>query len=201
MTDARRQAPAIARNRAPLLSVLRPRLPRSGLVLELASGTGEHLVALAALTPGLAFQPTDPDPEARASIDGWGRHLGLGNLHPALPLDAAAPGTWPLGAAAAVLCVNMIHIAPWAATLGLMRGAGRLLPAGGPLFLYGPFRRGGSHTAPSNAAFDESLRARDPSWGVRDIEAVAEAAAEAGLVLSEAIPMPANNLTLVFRRA
>jgi hypothetical protein len=200
MTDARRLAPAVARNRAPLLAALRPRLPRSGLVLELASGTGEHLAALAALTPGLSFQPTDPEPEARASIDAWARHLGLGNLHPALPLDAAAPGTWPLGAAAAVLCVNMIHIAPWAATLGLMRGAGRLLSAGGPLFLYGPFRRGGSHTATSNAAFDESLRARDPSWGVRDIEAVAEAAAEAGLTLSEAIPMPANNLTLVFRR-
>jgi hypothetical protein len=120
-------------------------------------------------------------------------------MRPALPLDAAAPETWPIAAADAILCVNMIHIAPWAATLGLLRGAARLLPPGAPLFLYGPFRRGGAHTAPSNAAFDESLRARDPAWGVRDLEAVA-AAAE-GFGPPELIPMPANNLTVVFRRS
>jgi SAM-dependent methyltransferase len=198
-SDARLFAPAVARNRDPLLAVLRPRLPRAGLVLEIASGTGEHLAALAALTPDLAFQPTDPDPAARASADAWARHLAAGNMRPALPLDAAAPETWPVAAADAILCVNMIHIAPWAATLGLLRGAARLLPPGAPLFLYGPFRRGGAHTAPSNAAFDESLRARDPAWGVRDLEAVA-AAAE-GFGPPELIPMPANNLTVVFRRS
>jgi SAM-dependent methyltransferase len=197
--DARLVAPAVARNRDPLLAALRPRLPREGLVLEIASGTGEHLAALAALTPDLTFQPTDPDPDARASADAWARHLAAGNMRPALPLDAAAPESWPVAAADAILCVNMVHISPWAATLGLMRGAARLLPAGAPLFLYGPFRRGGAHTAPSNAAFDESLRARDPAWGVRDLEAVA-AAAE-GFHAPEVIPMPANNLTLVFRRA
>jgi SAM-dependent methyltransferase len=198
-SDARLFAPAVARNRDPLLAVLRPRLPRAGLVLEIASGTGEHLAALAALTPDLAFQPTDPDPAARASANAWARHLAAGNMRPALPLDAAAPETWPVAAADAILCVNMIHIAPWAATLGLLRGAARLLPPGAPLFLYGPFRRGGAHTAPSNAAFDESLRARDPAWGVRDLEAVA-AAAE-GFGPPELIPMPANNLTVVFRRS
>lgn len=196
--DARLFAPAVARNRDPLLAVLRPRLPRAGLLLEVASGTGEHLAALAALTPDLTFQPTDPDPDARASADAWARHLAAGNMRPALPLDAAAPDTWPVAAADAILCVNMVHISPWAATLGLMRGAAQLLPPGAPLFLYGPFRRGGAHTAPSNAAFDESLRARDPAWGVRDLEAVA-AAAE-GFGPPELVPMPANNLTVVFRR-
>jgi SAM-dependent methyltransferase len=196
--DARLFAPAVARNRDPLLAVLRPRLPRAGLVLEVASGSGEHLAALAALTPALAFQPTDPDPDARASADAWARHLAAGNLRPALPLDAALPDTWPVAAADAILCVNMLHIAPWAATLGLLGGAARLLPPGGPLFLYGPFRRGGAHTAPSNGAFDESLRARDPAWGVRDLEAVAEAAK--GFSPPEIIPMPANNLVVVFRR-
>ena len=197
--DPRRFAPAVARNRDPLLAVLRPRLPRRGLVLEVASGTGEHLAALAALTPDLTFQPTDPDPDARASTDAWAQHLSARNMRPALPLDAAAPETRPVAAADAMLCVNMVHIAPWAATLGLLRGAARLLPPGAALVLYGPFRRGGIHTAPSNAAFDASLRARDPAWGVRDLDAVA-AAAE-GFHRPEIIPMPANNLTVVFRRA
>ena len=198
--DARRFAPAVARNRAPLLAALRPRLPRAGLVLEVACGTGEHIAALAALTPDLVFQPTDPDAPSRASCDAWAAHAGAANLRPALPLDATAPETWPVAEAAAVICVNMIHIAPWAATLGLMRGAARILPPGGPLFLYGPFRRDGAHTAPSNAAFDESLKARDPAWGVRDLEAVAAVAAEAGFGPPEVITMPANNLVVVFRR-
>jgi SAM-dependent methyltransferase len=197
--DPRLFSPAVARNRGPLLAVLRPRLPRAGLVLEVASGSGEHLAALAALTPDLAFQPTDPDPEARASADAWARHLGAANMRPALPLDATAPDSWPVAAADAILCVNLLHIAPWAATLGLLRGAARLLPAGAPLFLYGPFRRGGAHTAPSNAAFDEGLRARNPAWGVRDLEAVAEAAR--GFAPPEIITMPANNLVAVFRRS
>jgi hypothetical protein len=199
--DARLFAPAVARNRDPLLAVLRPRLPPAGLVLEVASGTGEHLASLASLTPWLLFQPTDPDPAARASADAWALHLAAANMRGALPLDAATPDAWPVAHADAVLCINMVHISPWTATLGLLAGAARLLPPGAPLFLYGPFRRGGAHTAPSNAAFDDSLRARDPGWGVRDLEAVAAVAAAAGFAPPEIIPMPANNLTLMFRRA
>jgi SAM-dependent methyltransferase len=200
--DARREAPAAARNRGPILAVLRRHLPaRGGLVLEVASGTGEHAVHFAAALPALVFQPSDPDPEARASADAWARGSRLSNLRPALALDAAAPPEdWPLARADAVLCVNMIHIAPWTAALGLVRGAARLLPPGGPLILYGPFRRGGRHTAPSNAAFDAALRAQDPAWGVRDLEAVAEEAAARGFGPPEVEAMPANNLTLVFRR-
>lgn len=193
-------APAAARNREPILRALRPVLPPSGLLLEVASGSGEHALHLARALPGLVVQPSDPDPDHRRSVDAWAATAALPNLRPALPLDAAAPD-WPLPAADAVLCVNMIHIAPWAATLGLLRGASRLLPPGGPLLLYGPFRRGGAHTGPGNAAFDDSLRARDPRWGVRDLEAVAAAAAAEGLALAEVLPMPADNLVLVFRRA
>jgi SAM-dependent methyltransferase len=199
MTDPRRFAPAAARNRDPILAALRPRLPGAGLVLEVASGSGEHAIHLAAALPALTFQPSDPDPGARASIDAWAAKAGLANIRPALALDAAA-ADWPAAAADAVVCINMIHIAPWAACEGLVRGAARLLPAGGPLILYGPYRRGGRHTAPSNAAFDADLRARDPAWGVRDLEAVAALAAGQGFGPPEAVEMPANNLTVIFRR-
>jgi SAM-dependent methyltransferase len=199
MTDPRRFAPAAARNRDPILAALRPRLPGAGLVLEVASGSGEHAIHLAAALPALTFQPSDPDPGARASIDAWAAKAGLANIRPALALDAAA-ADWPAAAADAVVCINMIHIAPWAACEGLVRGAARLLPAGGPLILYGPYRRGGRHTAPSNAAFDADLRARDPAWGVRDLEAVAALAAAEGFGPPEAVEMPANNLTVIFRR-
>ncbi len=199
MTDPRRFAPAAARNRDPILAALRPRLPGAGLVLEVASGSGEHAIHLAAALPALTFQPSDPDPGARASIDAWAAKAGLANIRPALALDAAA-ADWPAAAADAVVCINMIHIAPWAACEGLVRGAARLLPAGGPLILYGPYRRGGRHTAPSNAAFDADLRARDPVWGVRDLEAVAALAAAEGFGPPEAVEMPANNLTVIFRR-
>lgn len=199
MTDARRFAPAAARNRGPILAVLRTLLPARGLVLEVASGSGEHAIHVAADFPALTVQPSDPDPEARASITAWTAEAGLPNIRPALALDAGA-ADWPLAAADAVLCINMIHIAPWPATEGLVRGAARLLPPGGPLILYGPFRRGGAHTAPSNAAFDDSLRAQDPRWGVRDLEAVAALAAAAGFGAPEVTAMPANNLVLVFRR-
>ncbi|MBL6454909.1 DUF938 domain-containing protein [Belnapia sp. T6] len=195
MTDARRYAPATLRNREPILAVLRRHLPPAGLVLEVASGTGEHAAHFAAALPGLTFQPSDPEPAARTSIAAWG--AGLANLRPPLALDATGED-WP--AADAVLCINMIHIAPWAATLGLMRGAARCLAPGGPLILYGPYRRGGAHTAPGNAAFDADLRARDPEWGVRDLESVAAAAAAQGFGPPVAEEMPANNLTLVFRR-
>ncbi|MBB5695046.1 DUF938 domain-containing protein [Muricoccus pecuniae] len=194
--DPRRQAPAAARNREPILAALREILPRRGLVLEIASGTGEHAAHFAAALPELVFQPSDPDPDLRASIDAWA--AGMPNVRPAIALDASAGG-WPVGAADAVLCINMIHIAPWEAALGLFRGTAALLPPGGPLVLYGPYRRGGRHTAPSNAAFDDDLRRRNPAWGVRALEAVAEAAGREGFGPPEVTEMPANNLLLAFR--
>jgi len=179
-------------------------LPASGPLLEIASGTGEHAVWFAAGLPGLVYQPSDPDPAHRASIAAWIAASGLENLRPPLALDVTAPDWERLPGVprdpAAILCINMIHIAPWSAALGLLRGAGAVLGAGGVLYLYGPYRRGGAHTADSNAAFDRSLRGRDPAWGVRDLEAVTSAAADAGLVLDEVVEMPANNLSLVLRR-
>lgn len=195
----RRQAPAAARNRQPILDILSPRLPAQGLVLEIASGSGEHIVHFAEALPDLVFQPSDPSPEARASIDDWVQALALGNVRPALALDAAGDA-WPLECADAVLCCNMIHIAPWEAAVGLIAGAGRLLPSGGTFYLYGPYRRDGRHTAPSNEAFDLDLRRRNPAWGVRDLEAVAALAETRGFGLPEIIDMPANNLSLVFKR-
>lgn len=196
----KREAPAAARNRQPILEVLRTRLPASGLVLEIASGSGEHAVHFAAALPGLVFQPSDPDAGARASIDAWAEDSGLQNLRPALALDAAA-GDWPVTAADAVLCCNMIHISPWTSAVGLVRGAARILRPGGLLYLYGPYRRDGRHTAPSNEAFDADLRRRNPAWGVRDLEAVAALAAKGGFDAPEVVEMPANNLSVVFRRS
>lgn len=193
---ARRHAPATLRNRAAIAGVLAGVLPVAGDVLEVASGSGEHCAFLAECFPALRWHPSDPEPEARRSIDAW--CAGLGNVAPALALDAAADD-WPVGRADAVLCVNMIHIAPWAATEGLMRGAARVLGAGAPLVLYGPFRRAGVPTATSNEAFDASLRARDPRWGLRELEAVVDAAI--GFALAEVREMPANNLMVVLRRA
>jgi len=198
-SDARLHAPAIARNREPILAVLRQHLPARGLVLEVASGSGEHTVHFARAFPGLDFQPSDPDRQARASIDAWRDEAGLQNIRPALALDAAAE-TWPLSEADAVLCINMIHIAPWEAAVGLVRGAAALLRVDCMLYLYGPFRRDGAHTAPSNAAFDRSLRARDASWGVRDLEAVAALARTHGFTAPIVEAMPANNLSLIFKK-
>jgi SAM-dependent methyltransferase len=198
--DARLYFPATARNRAPILAVLRRYLPRRGLVLEVGSGSGEHLVHFAQAFPDLLFQPSDPDADARASIDAWRAALGLANVRPAITLDATAE-TWPIETADAILCINMVHIAPWAAAEGLVRGAARILPLGGVLYLYGPYKRGGRHTAPSNEAFDASLRARNPDWGVRDLEAVVALAAAAGLAQPGIEPMPANNLSLIFSKA
>lgn len=199
MTDARRFAPATERNRAPLLEVLRRTLPSAGDVLEVASGTGEHAVYFAAALPALRFWPTDPAHESLASIDAWRTHAALANVMPARALDVR-DASWPLERCDALLCVNMIHIAPWACTEALFHGARARLPAGAPLVTYGPYRRGGAHTAPSNEAFDAQLRERNPAWGVRDIEAVTGVAEEAGFALAEVIEMPANNLTLCFRR-
>jgi hypothetical protein len=199
--DARRFAPATARNREPILAVLERVLPARGLVLEIASGTGEHAVAIALRLPELTFQPSDADPGALASIEAWHRHSGLPNLRPALRLDVhAQPWPLPAGAPDAILCINLIHIAPWSACVALLAGAAALLAPGAPLVLYGPYREGGVHTAPSNAAFDADLRQRDPSWGVRDLDAVAAEAAARGLDLDEVVAMPANNRTVVLRR-
>ncbi|MFN3448759.1 MAG: DUF938 domain-containing protein [Roseococcus sp.] len=196
-TDARRHAPAAARNRAALTEALRPFLPARGLLLEIASGSGEHALHLARAFPGLTVQPSDPDPGARASTAAWREAEGPSNLLPPLDLDAA--GEAPFPRAAALLCVNMIHIAPWAACLGHLAKSAAALPPGAPLLLYGPFFREGVETAPSNLAFDAELRARNPAWGVRALEAVAAAAAPA-FALEAAVEMPANNLTLAFRR-
>ena len=201
LSGARLTAPAAARNKAPILDVLRQVLPKTGLVLEIASGTGEHAAFLAEQLPRLAWQPSDPDPGARASIAAWADHAGNPeNLCPPLDLDAAGDD-WPIAAADAVVCVNMIHISPWASCRGLMRGAGRVLPHGGILYLYGPYRVGGRHTAPSNDAFDAGLRSQDPSWGVRDLETVIAEAETNGLAFVETVSMPANNLSVVFRKA
>jgi SAM-dependent methyltransferase len=191
-------APAVARNRDPILTVLREVLPAAGTVLEIASGTGEHAIHFAAALPHLVWQPTDPDAQARGSIAAHAAQAGLANLLAPLELDACAP-LWPVTRADALVSINMIHISPWSATQGLMAGAARLLAAGSPLYLYGPYRHG-LHTAPSNAAFDQSLRARDPAWGVRDLEAVVELAAGHGLALERTVTMPANNLSVIFRR-
>ncbi|WP_232630961.1 DUF938 domain-containing protein [Methylobacterium sp. Leaf118] len=193
-------APAAARNGGAILSVLREVLARGRLVLEVASGSGEHAVRFAAARPDLRWQPSDPEPAALASIAAHARMAALPNLLPPVALDACAR-SWPVARADAIVSINMIHIAPWAATEGLMAGAGRLLPEGGPLYLYGPFRIDGAHTAPSNAGFDEDLRERNPDWGVRDVEAVLAAAAIHGLRLDRAIAMPANNLSLILRKA
>ncbi len=198
--DQRRYAPATVRNREPILAVLQRHLPSQGLVLEIASGTGEHITFFArSLGPGLVFQPTDPDPAARASTDAWTAALGVTNVRPAIELDATS-GDWPVTVADAVLAINMVHISPWAATEGLVRGAARVLPTGGVLYLYGPYRREGGHTAPSNEAFDSDLRSRNPDWGVRDVEAVTELARASGFDTPIIEQMPANNLSLVFRR-
>ena len=192
-------APAVARNRDPILAVLREVLAAPGTVLEIASGSGEHAVHFASALSHLVWQPTDPDAEARRSIAAHAARAQLPNLLPPLALDAAA-AAWPVTQADAIVSINMIHIAPWSAAEGLMAGAARLLPPDSPLYLYGPFREHGRHTAPSNAAFDESLKARDPAWGVRDLDEVVALASRHGLALSRTVAMPANNLSVVFHR-
>ena len=191
-------APAVARNRDPILAVLRRILPVHGTVLEIASGTGEHAVHFAAGLPGLTWQPTDRDADELRSIAAYRTAAQLPNLLAPLELDAASPH-WPVTRADAVVSINMIHIAPWTAAEGLIAGVERVLAAGGVLYLYGPFKENGHHTAPSNAAFDASLRARDPEWGVRDVAEVSDLAGRHGLVLVERVAMPVNNLSLVFR--
>ncbi len=197
--DARRYAPAAARNRAFILTVLQQHLPQHGLVLEVASGTGEHITYFAQVcNQALVFQPSDPDPDARDSIDAWTAALSLPNVLPAIALDAASH-VWPVASADVVVCINMIHITPWGAAIGLIEGAARVLPEDGLLFLYGPFRRAGRHTAASNEAFDQELRRHNPSWGVRDLDDVTALAAAHGFSAPIIIEMPANNLSVVMR--
>ena len=195
-----RAAPSTARNRDPILMVLKPRLPSAGLVLEIASGAGEHALYNAAALPGLLWQPTDPDADALVSIAAWRDRAGTPNLLAPLRLDASDPDSWPVERADAMVNINMIHISPWAATRGLMAGAGRRLPSGGPLYLYGPYFEADVEPAPSNLAFDETLKGRNPAWGIRDLDAVTALAAEHGLDLAERIAMPSNNLSLIFRK-
>ena len=189
------ESPSVARNRDALAAALADWLPARGTVLEVASGSGEHALHFARALPHLVLQPSDPDAEACASIAAYVAEAGLPNLRPPLALDVLASTPFP--PADAVLCINMIHIAPWAACEALLAGAAGVLPAGGPLILYGPFRVAG-HLVDSNADFDAGLRARDPEWGVRDLEAVTAAATD--FAAPDYVPMPANNLLVTFRR-
>lgn len=197
--DERLSAPSAARNRDPILAVLRRVLPESGLVLEIASGTGQHVVHFARALPKLDWQPTELDAQGRRSIAAWIASEGLANVRAPLALDVRAL-PWPVPAADALVCANLIHIAPWAVTEALFAGAALALREASPLVLYGPYALQGRHTAPSNAAFDRDLRERNPEWGVRDLDEVAAAALARGFALVEAVPMPANNFCVHFRK-
>jgi SAM-dependent methyltransferase len=193
----KQHAPATVRNREPIREVLARELPPAGTVLEIASGTGEHAVAFARAFPALTWQPTDADPTSLASIAAHRAEAALPNLAAPLALDVCAP--WPVDTASAIVCINMVHIAPWEAALGLFANAATVLAPGALLYLYGPYRFEGAFTAPSNAEFDRSLRARDPRWGVRDVADLVAAAR--GFALHDTVAMPANNHSLIFRRA
>jgi SAM-dependent methyltransferase len=198
--DGRQFSPSAARNGGPIREVLEKVLPRRGIALEIGSGTGEHVVCFAKAMPGLLWQPSDPDPASRASIAAWIAAEGLANVRTPVAIDVreAVWGVEDEAPFGALISLNMIHIAPWESGLGLLAGAGRLLRPDGVFYLYGPFMRGGAHTAPSNAAFDADLKRRDPRWGVRDTDDLVREAAPHGLGLREVIEMPANNLSLVF---
>ena len=197
--EVKRQAPAAARNVAPIGDVLAEWLPRSGLVLEIASGTGEHALAFAKRFPNLDWQPSDPDPEALASIAAWQRE-GPQNLLKPIQLDVCAD-EWPIERADALLCINMVHISPWEASLGLLEGAARLLGEGSSLLMYGPWLEANVETAQSNLTFDQSLKARDSRWGLRLVEDFAAEASIRGLFLADRRAMPANNIMLRFEVA
>jgi SAM-dependent methyltransferase len=201
MTQGLPTSPAADRNTGPILQVLKAHLPTRGRVLEIASGVGQHAAAIARALPDLDWTPSDPSVEAREGIETWRRASGLENLQAPEPIDAADPATWPTGSAHAVVCINMIHISPWSATEGLMRGAAHTLIPGGLLYLYGPYREADVSLAPSNAAFDENLKARNPQWGLRALEDVSRLAQDQGLHLTLRVEMPANNLSLLFRKA
>jgi hypothetical protein len=193
-----RHAPATTSNREPILAVLRDILPSVGLMLEIASGTGEHVRFFAEALPALDWQPSDPDHDALASIAAWSE--GVQNIRPPLQIDASSPD-WPIKRADAILCINMVHISPWAAAEGLFAGAARLLVPHAPLYLYGPYRRAAVPTAPSNEAFDLSLKSRNPEWGLRRLEDVTALAERCGFRFDLLAEMPANNVSVVFRRS
>ncbi len=197
--DHKRHAPATDRNRDAILTHLRVLFRDVASVLEIASGTGQHAAYFGEALPHLRWHPSDVDPENLASIDAWAREHAVANVARAVRLDTTEPA-WPVASADAIFCANMIHISPFASCLGLLDGAQRTLPHGGPLVLYGPYRIGGAHTAPSNAAFDASLKKRDARWGVRDLETVREEASTRGLTLRERFEMPANNQLVVFEK-
>ena len=197
--DGKWSIPAAERNKAPILGVLARVLPSRGLVLEIASGTGQHVMYFAEALSGLAWQPSDPDADLRKSVGLRIQEEGRANVNWPIDLDVTQL-PWPLQTADAIVAINMIHVAPWSATLALFEGAKSLLPTQGVLFLYGPYRRHGQHTSKSNEQFDADLRAQNADWGLRDLEAVSETAASSGFVLAEVVEMPANNFSLVFRR-
>jgi hypothetical protein len=197
--DGKRFAPSAERNKGPILEILARVLPPRGIVLEVASGTGQHVVHFAKALPDLVWQPSERDAELRESIALRIAEEQLANVNLPIDLDVTRL-PWPVQEADAVICINLVHIAPWSATLALLEGAKALLAPQDVLFLYGPYRRFGRHTAPSNEQFDADLRARNPGWGVRDLEAVSEAAASSGFAMSEIVQMPANNFSLVFAR-
>jgi SAM-dependent methyltransferase len=199
VADSRLVSPAADRNKQPILAVLKRVLPKSGLVLEIAAGSGQHSAHFSRALPMLTWQPSDADEDARESIAAWALAEALPNLMPPVALDVRVR-PWPIDRADAIVCINMIHISPWAATLALIDGARETLAPGGVLYLYGPYRIGGAHTAPSNAAFDASLRAQNPEWGVRDLAEVVKVADAAGFDLVETVDMPANNLSVIFRK-
>jgi len=193
----RMESPAAARNRQPILDVLRSVLPEQAKVLEVASGSGEHAVHCVAAMPGWEWQPSDPNAAARGSISAWREQAGLVNLREPLPLDVCS--IWPAGPFDAVIAINLVHISPWEVSEALMARAAERLREGGVLFLYGPYRRNGQHTAPSNVAFDADLKARDSRWGIRDLEQVVDEAQPYGFMLERLVEMPANNLSVIFR--
>jgi len=199
MSDDRQYAPATLRNREFILDVLRDVLPMTGVILEIASGSGEHIVHFARNLPALVFQPSDPDPNALLSIAAWVSATGVTNVRAPLALDASL-SVWPVASVDGIVCINMVHISPWEATVGLIKGAATILPPASPLYLYGPYIREGFATAPSNQAFDRSLRDRNPHWGVRELETVAAVAQSVGFSVPSVTEMPANNLNVVFRR-
>ena len=192
-------APAVARNRAAIAEVLHTWLPHRARVLEIASGSGEHAVYFCGARPDLVWQPSDRDAAALASISAWRETSAIANMLPPILLDVT--GVFPSITVDAVIALNMIHIAPWAATLGLLAGAARVLPRGGTLYVYGPYFEAETISAPSNLAFDADLRARSPDWGIRDVAALKAAATAAGFTFAARVAMPANNLSLIFRKS
>jgi Protein of unknown function (DUF938) len=199
--DLRRYAPATERNREPILAILQQVLPSTGTILEISSGTGEHAIFMAPQLAPRHWLPSDPNPDARASIAAWQQSTPCDNIYPPIDLDASS-SEWLVESEqpiTAIVNINMIHIAPRSAYIGLFAGASRILPVGGILYLYGPFKQAGVHTAPSNAAFDESLRSQNPEWGVRDLEEITGVAHSHNLELQQVYPMPANNLSVVFK--